>query len=391
MARSKFYTLIMTLMLVSGTMSAQDYFDDVYYNPKKDKSTVTVSTASKSTSTTYKTPAKSNYISDMSEMDVDAYNRRGEQYYVTQIDTIGNGIENGEDFVYTQQIQKYYNPTIVVDNASVLGDVLSNAYGNVDIVINNNGYPVFAPYYGWNWSYYNSIWSPWSWGVNIGPWGWSIGWNSPWYAWGWGPGWWNPGPAWGPGWGPAWGPAWRPGWGPAPGPGWGPAPGPAPRPMASWNPRGNQAGAPRPGWSAATQHRGNMAMQPNRVGNLNQGNANVGNHRVPTNVNNGRPVGVVNNNGKWQYNTNTTGNHRAPVGTVNSSSSKPGTSTGTHRTPTTTSKSNVNTNKTSTTPNRNVSNSRTPNRSTGSFSTGSSGAGRSTGGGSRGGGGGRHR
>ena len=50
-------------------------------------------------------------------------------------DTIGLRAENGEDFpVYTQQIQKYYNPTIVLDNAELLADVLNNSYGNVDIV-----------------------------------------------------------------------------------------------------------------------------------------------------------------------------------------------------------------------------------------------------------------
>ena len=111
----------------------------------------------------------------MADMDVDAYNRRGEQYYASPVDTIGTYVENGEDFVYTQQIQKYYNPTIVVDNADVLGDVLENAYGNVEIVIDNNGLLVFSPYYGWNYPYYAGWWSSPSWGLSINPWGWSIG------------------------------------------------------------------------------------------------------------------------------------------------------------------------------------------------------------------------
>lgn len=150
------------LLLTPAAVYAQDYFDDdIYYNPKK------------SSSTSQK--KKSAYIPNMADMDVDAYNRRGEQYYASPVDTIGTYVENGEDFVYTQQIQKYYNPTIVVDNADVLGDVLENAYGNVEIVIDNNGLPVFSPYYGWNYPYYAGWWSSPSWGLSINPWGWSIG------------------------------------------------------------------------------------------------------------------------------------------------------------------------------------------------------------------------
>ncbi|MDE6337645.1 MAG: hypothetical protein K2L34_13860, partial [Muribaculaceae bacterium] len=134
------------LFMTTSTMLGQSYFDDdIYYNPNKDKSQTTA---------TKKQKKQSNYIANMADMDVDLYNRR-DQYYVTPIDTIGRSVENGEDFVYTQQIQKYYNPTIVVDNADLLGDVLANAYGNVEIVINDAGLPVFTPYYSYGWPYYN--------------------------------------------------------------------------------------------------------------------------------------------------------------------------------------------------------------------------------------------
>lgn len=151
--------------------TAQGYYDDdIYYNPKKDKS-----------AQTGKKRTASNYIADMADMDVDTYNRRG-QYYMSPIDTIGAATENGEDFVYTQQIQKYYNPTIVVDNADVLEDILENSYGNVDIEINANGVPVFLPSYPWSYSY---RWGWPSWG------GWSISLYDPWFSfnWGWGPSW----------------------------------------------------------------------------------------------------------------------------------------------------------------------------------------------------------
>ncbi len=237
------HQLIIAGVLAFGapTLFAQSYFDDdIYYDPSKTKTEKTVKKTTKK---------KSNYIANMADMDVDAYNRRN-QYYSTPIDTIGRGAESGQDFVYTQQIQKYYNPTIVVDNADVLEDVLANSYGNVEIEINAGGYPVFLPSYSYTWPYYNR------WGVNIGPWGWNVSIYDPWYSWNWGPSWaWGPswswgwGPAWGPswGWGPAWGPSW--GWGPA----WGPSWGWSRPPMADWRPNGNRPIGGRPGWSSNRQ------------------------------------------------------------------------------------------------------------------------------------------
>lgn len=374
MGRKRNFIALTVLMAAMGTAYAQDYFDDVYYNPKKDKSQEVV---------TKQKQKESTYIANMADMDVDAYNRRGQQYYVSEIDTIGSRVENGEDFVYTQQIQKYYNPTIVVDNAKTLGDVLSNAYGNVDIVINDNGLPIFSPWYGWNYSYY----SPWSWGFNIGPWGWSIGYN-PWYwnwgpSWGWGPSWswnwaWNWGPVWGPGpgWGPgpSWGPG--PGWGPGPRPGWGGGPGP----MATWSPGGNRTVAPRPGWSGRTQPGLGMAAgRPTTTHRNPQGNI-AGNNR-PSNPTNGRPTGVVNNNGRWQYNTtNQTGHRQAGTGVVSNGTSNHRTST--PRTNVGTTK-NTTTNSTVTNRSYNSGSRSTMNRSTGGGVRSTGGGGRSTGGGGR--------
>ena len=133
--------LLVSLAMVAVVLPvtwAQDDYDDIYYNPnKKEKSE----------------KKKSNYISNFSEMDVDEYNRRG-FYYESDVDTIGARVENQEDFVYTQQIQKYYNPTIVVDNADVLEDILENSYGNVDIVI-ENGNPYFSSVYTGSYGWYN--------------------------------------------------------------------------------------------------------------------------------------------------------------------------------------------------------------------------------------------
>ena len=373
------------LLLTPAAVYAQDYFDDdIYYNPKK------------SSSTSQK--KKSAYIPNMADMDVDAYNRRGEQYYASPVDTIGTYVENGEDFVYTQQIQKYYNPTIVVDNADVLGDVLENAYGNVEIVIDNNGLPVFSPYYGWNYPYYAGWWSSPSWGLSINPWGWSIGFYDPWYSWGW-----RPSYAWG--WGPGWGPGW--GWGPScPG-----HPGGRP-PMANYRPNGNRPVGPNSGWSNSTRPGGggNLAHRVpggNSVNRPGSTSTRPGLSARPG-VSMSRPggAGVVNNNGRWEYNTtNSMGHRQAGTGVVNNSggnnrvnSVKNGATTN-RRATNNVNRSNMNTQKaTSNTRNYNNTN-RTTNRNNGSFNTGRTnrgggfgGGSRNTGGGSRrGGGGGRHR
>lgn len=381
----RFLAIGLLLGLFIPISYAQSYFDDdIYYNPKKDKNNN--SSSSK----------KSNYIANMADMDVDLYNRRGEQYYVSPIDTIGVYAENGEDFVYTQQIQKYYNPTIVVDNANLLGDVLSNAYGNVEIIINDNGIPVFSPYYGWNYPYYWSGYSPLSWNLSFGGWGWNVGFFDPWYSWTWGPSWsWG----WGPGWNWGWGPSW--GWNPGPGPGWGPGWRPGP-PLATWRPGGNRPVGPNPGWSGNTRPGGNFNMSNH--GNLNYGSTRPAAGRPSSGVtkpgNNiieaGRPSGVVNNNGRWEYNTSgSTGHRQSGTGVVNKAN------TGNMTPAVNTSKPNTPSNKVSTpsrnnnnTTNRNNYNSinnsnnrvSTPSRNTGGRST--SGGGRTTGGG---GGRGRHR
>ena len=247
-------------ILAPATVYADDYVDDIYFNPKKDNFV----------GAKKKNP---NYIENFSDMDVDAYNLRG-QYYTTPIDTIGAKVSSDEDFVYTQQIQKYYNPTIVLDNSQVLADVLENSYGNVEIVFNGLT-PAFLPTYGYGWPYYRGYYDPWAWNIGFG--GWSIGgWYDPWY---WGPSW-----SWG--WGPSWG--WGgPGWGPGPTWGWG-------GPNGTWNPGGNRPVNPGSGWA--------------------------GNHRHPgasTRPGSSRPAS---SGSQWSI----AGNHRGSYGTATSGSGRPG-------------------------------------------------------------------
>lgn len=239
-------SLAMTAIVIPAVF-AQDEYDDIYYNPKTTKD----GKESKS--------KKSNYIADFSSMDVDDYNKRG-FYYETEIDTIGSRAENAEDFVYTQQIQKYYNPTIVVDNADVLEDLLENSYGNVDIVI-DNGTPVFTSIYtggyGWAPSYYNWCVRPsWTWSYAYGPFAWS---------WNWGPSW-----TWGPSWSWGWDyyPGYYPGWGYRP---WYPAPRPRPNYAYNHRPGATRPVGPNPGWSHNTRPGGNYNGSAVRPGSTRPG------------------------------------------------------------------------------------------------------------------------
>ncbi|MDE5773633.1 MAG: hypothetical protein K2H86_04160 [Muribaculaceae bacterium] len=274
--------LLATVMTVVGSSAvfADDYEDDIYYNPKKDN---TIKRSSK---------GKSNYISNFQDQDVDSYNRRG-QYYITPVDTIGASVSNGEDFVYTQAIQNYYNPTIVVDNAELLADVLYNSYGNVDVVFNYLGVPEFVPPYVPRSSWYLNF-GPLSIGLND-PWwwpsttfGWNYGWNYGWGpSWSWGyNNWYNP--VWGGFWNPGW---WGPSWGWVPGPSWG-----AGRPHYDYRPGGRVPVGPRPGWAGNTRpgngrHPGSgirpgdntrPATGPGHNGHLGvMGNGSNGGHRNP--------------------------------------------------------------------------------------------------------------
>ncbi len=232
---------IMLLGIVSAAFAQESYDDDIYYNPKKDKDL------------NQKKKSNSNYIADFSSIDVDSYNMGGALIPVPR-DTIGVAAENGEDFVYTQEIQKYYNPTIVIDNAELLADVLNNSYGNVDIVLNDNGIIGFGPYsYNWPYGYFGPSYG-WGWNGYWGNWGWNIGWGyyDPWYAWGWGPSWgWYPG-TWYPG---SWYPgAWYPG-------GWYPGVNPS-RPSyyyADYTPGGNRRTGAGGNWANNTRPGGNYS------------------------------------------------------------------------------------------------------------------------------------
>lgn len=374
MIKRLFISALLTGLVCPFVANADDYVDDIYFNPKKDKS---VGASKKKAS---------NYIANFSDMDVDAYNLRG-QYYSSPVDTIGTAIGEGDDFVYTQQIQKYYNPTIVLDNSELLADVLDNSYGNVEIVFNGLT-PAFMPVYSYGWPYYGGYYNPYAWNLSWGWGGWNFGWYDPWY---WGPSWsWGPSWAWGPswGWGPSW--AWGPSWG---GPAWG---GGFHHP-STWSPNGNRPAGPGAGWAGNSRPGGNHNGVNSRPGNSSSDSRwGIGNtHRV-YGMNNGNSDGkqsspsnrgyTIGNNGHRYTGAGNSGvsNTNRNNNTVNS------TNNGTHRTYNNNGyNSTVNTTRQQSTTTRGNSTFNS-NRSSGngSFGGGSFGGGRS-GGGSHSGGGGR--
>ena len=359
MNTNKFIVSLFVLGAVSVAHAQDVYEDDIYYNPKKDKSAQTQT----------KKKRQSNYIADFSSVDVDAYNMQGGLLQMPA-DTIGLRAENGEDFVYTQQIQKYYNPTIVLDNAELLADVLNNSYGNVDIVINDNGIVGFAPYsYAWPYYSYGYGWpyNPgWGWGASWGGWGWNIGlgYYDPWYAWGWGSSWGWPGgwrPGWGPGW--TWGPSWYPSYGH----------------YADYTPRGNRRVGAGGGWASSTRPGGNYGghrVSGDRYGlpgyqtSSGSSSGNRRQYNTSTSVNNSRPAS---GNRRGGYTVGTGGHRTSGSGRVTNN-----TTNGRRNYNTTTNKS-YNTNNTYNRNNNRTYNSTTTNRnynSGGSYRGGGGGGGR---------------
>ncbi|MDE5970481.1 MAG: hypothetical protein K2G74_06625, partial [Muribaculaceae bacterium] len=125
-------------------------------------------------------PSDSFVFNSGSTRNFDEYNRRNQP-------AAGQHSSNDqlEDFAYTRQIERFYNPEVV--SSSKDADLQEYYYYSqnekpqttVNIYLEPN-YRWWSPswYYGWN--------SPWSWN-----WGWSYDpWLDPWYAgpsWGWAP------------------------------------------------------------------------------------------------------------------------------------------------------------------------------------------------------------
>lgn len=390
--------LISAILGMCSTLSvaAQD-FDDIYYNPSKEKKTENkVKTVKKTqqTTTTYYNPGTSyteatraNFVdypaadtyapSGGLDIDVDVYNRHGLSQTASSVDSL----YDNDEFAYTRRIERFHNPDVVVNTKDE--ELIEYYYetepasqSTVNIYVNNSPWWNWnSPYYysSWAWRpYYNTFWGPsWSWGF-----------YDPWYSWswGWGPSWsWNWGPSWG------WGPGWYPGWNRP----WNPGPGHGPGSWAYNPPRPSSPGASRPhGWAT---NNGSNSMRPGTSSSY-RPSTNVG-HLTGTNANAARPgsrgrltgtstgVETTSPANRWPANVNTVGKANTTTRPASSSVNNAGTVSGRGRTTTPSA--------TTTTPARN-NNNYTPSRPSSSSSagnySGSSNSHRSTGGGSFGGG-----
>lgn len=262
------------LLGAAGMGFAQEY-DDIYY--QEPKNTVTPRTNKKGTS-----KPGTHYVPDMSAVDIDAYNRRGEAYYGTPVDTIGAAASAAPDYVYTQQIQQYYNPTIVVNNQAELDEVLNGSKGNVNVIYTGST-PYFLPSYC-STPYLSINISPWGWGLDYDwPWGWGPSWG-----WGWNT-WYRPWAPWNYGWaGPGYWYGWNAGWGWIPSGGWGWGwHGPRYNYAHNWRPNMHGNGYVRPGWASSTRpsrptasHRPDS--RPGAGGGIGGGNYRPGNNGYVT-------------------------------------------------------------------------------------------------------------
>ncbi|MDE7410721.1 MAG: hypothetical protein K2M94_01625 [Paramuribaculum sp.] len=219
MKKIRFIPFLATIIIGStGFVSAQDYEDDIYYNPDKKAKSVTVKPSVQNNQYNAQTavqdyPAADTYtpaLSSGSKIDVDTYNRRGMfASDNTQSTKSSSTTQTRESFAGTRNIERFYNPDIIVSsNDEELAELYYSEPSTTNLTIN----VVTPDYWGYPYSGYSPFWNVWnyprsSWYYN----NWYYN-NWAWNNWNWGPSWswgWSPSWSWGWGYGPSW--SWYPG------------------------------------------------------------------------------------------------------------------------------------------------------------------------------------
>ena len=174
------YLLILASVLTPLLVSGQSYYDDdIYYNPSKVKKTEKREVKKQITEGTadFEEPTYQVYTSN--PRDVDEYNRRGA--YKVSADTISADtvVANPDVFQYTERMERFDNPTIVVSSDDsrlkelYYADNVNIYVGTPSVTWSIGGFydPWYSPCYRSSW-YYNS-------------WDWSFGWGCyrPYYGW----------------------------------------------------------------------------------------------------------------------------------------------------------------------------------------------------------------
>ena len=266
---SKFMTSAVVMMAAGVLSSNAQFYDDIYYNPKK-TNTVKAEVKYVEKNTQPKKNEATVYIIDkdnntnsniVNGRDIDEYNRRYTSNYEygtggTSTDSITVAIadlqayDNSDDYQYSRRIQAFYNPTIVIEtqpatDAFTLGYSAGLASSFIS-PYSNWYYPYHYPYSTWGWN----NWGPYA------SWNWRYSWNYGWDPF-WGPNYWSCWDcryhwhhswSWDYHWGPNyWGHRWA-------GPSWGRAPAPRPPHVSNpgYQPGYNQNGRRPFGTNSAT-------------------------------------------------------------------------------------------------------------------------------------------
>lgn len=187
MKMSRYIPLVLGMAALALPAAAQDYEDDIYYNPKAKKA----APAKKQSAGSYITgagaaadyPAADTYTPAAGaglQMSVDEYNRHTSGS--TAADSSAMAAAGDADFAYTRRIERFHNPDIIAETGD---DELAEYYYATEqpTVINVNVIDVdpwdwWGP--SWNWRYnswYSPYWRPYyGYGWNWGP-SWSWGWG----------------------------------------------------------------------------------------------------------------------------------------------------------------------------------------------------------------------
>lgn len=290
--------------------TAQDYDDDIYYNPsktsvpkkKKAKPIKYTPTPDYPAADTYSYGVTLDTLGRTTKMrDIDEYNRRG---IFAPLDTMDARTVNADtlgEFLYTHRIEAFHNPDVVTQtgNQDLVDYYYNQGYqkglndGATNITVNTIDpfwWPGSYSYYYPGWSWRVGFYDPWYWGSS---WGWGPSWS-----WGWGPSW-----AWGPSWSWGWGPSWRPGWdhGWAGGTAWRPSPG-------SYRPHASTSGSSIGGGRRPTANGSSATVGGfNRPGNMGRG-------RYTGNYNGGVTSRPANVNGTSTWRPGNNGNSGSNVG-----------------------------------------------------------------------------
>lgn len=191
------YLLILASVLTPLLVSGQSYYDDdIYYNPSKVKKTEKREVKKQITEETadFEEPTYQVYTSN--PRDVDEYNRRGA--YKVSADTISADtvVANPDVFQYTERMERFDNPTIVVSSDDsrlkelYYADNVNIYVGTPSVTWSIGGFynPWYSPCYRSSW-YYNSWYWSFGWGCYRPYYGWYDpfwGPSYPYYGWGYG-------------------------------------------------------------------------------------------------------------------------------------------------------------------------------------------------------------